>query len=59
MKKNCFINYAAGEYMKLLLCEIEKLHFHTEKEAVNYLNDLKYPWSIITIESYGRRIIKY
>lgn len=50
MKRNCFINYAAREYMKLLLSGIEKLHFHTENEAVNYLNDLIYPWFIITIE---------
>lgn len=40
IKKNCFINYAAREYMKLLLEEIEELHFHTGKDALNYLNDL-------------------
>ncbi|WP_312506653.1 LysR family transcriptional regulator [Lysinibacillus sp.] len=38
MKKDCFINYAAREYIKLLVREIEKLHFHTEKDAINYLN---------------------
>ncbi|MEK5233216.1 LysR family transcriptional regulator [Lysinibacillus sp. FSL K6-0232] len=38
MKKNCFINYAAREYIKLLVCEIEKLHFHTEKDAINSLS---------------------
>ncbi len=37
MKKNCFINYAAREYIKLLVREIEKLHFHTEKDAINSL----------------------
>ncbi|QCR32527.1 LysR family transcriptional regulator [Lysinibacillus sp. SGAir0095] len=40
MKKNCFINYAAREYMKLIIREIEKLHFHTEEETLNYLKDL-------------------
>lgn len=39
MKKNCFINYAARKYIKLLLNEIEKLHFHTEKDALNYLQN--------------------
>ena len=38
MKKDCFINYAAREYIKLLVREIEKLHFHTEKGAINSLN---------------------
>lgn len=38
MKKNCFINYAAREYIKLLVREIEKLHFHTEKDAINSLH---------------------
>jgi len=38
MKKDCFINYAAREYIKLLVREIEKLHFHTEKDAINSLN---------------------
>lgn len=37
MKKDCFINYAAREYIKLLVREIEKLHFHTEKDAINSL----------------------
>lgn len=37
MKKNCFINFAARKYIKLLLREIEKLHFHTEKVAINSL----------------------
>lgn len=39
MKKNCFINYAAREYIKLLVREIEKLHFHTEKEAMQSLSN--------------------
>ncbi len=34
MKKNCLINYAARKYVELLVREIEKLHFHTEKEAI-------------------------
>ncbi|MEB2628290.1 LysR family transcriptional regulator [Peribacillus frigoritolerans] len=34
MKKNCFINYAARKYIKLLLCEIERLRFHTEKDEI-------------------------
>ncbi len=34
MKKNCLINYAARKYVELLIREIEKLHFHTEKEAM-------------------------
>ena len=34
MKKNCFINYAARKYITLLVREIEKLHFPTEKDAV-------------------------
>lgn len=38
MKKDCFINYAAREYIKLLVREIEKLHFHTENDAINSLN---------------------
>lgn len=37
MKKNSFINYAARKYIKLLVREIEKLHFHTEKDAINSL----------------------
>ncbi|TSI09014.1 LysR family transcriptional regulator [Lysinibacillus sp. BW-2-10] len=40
MKKNCLINYAAREYIKLLVREIEKLHFHTEKEAINSLHSV-------------------
>jgi len=36
-KKNCFINYAAREYIKLLVREIEKLHFHTEKDEIDSL----------------------
>lgn len=39
MKKNSFINYAARKYIKLLVREIEKLHFHTEKDAINYLQN--------------------
>ncbi|MFD6209107.1 LysR family transcriptional regulator substrate-binding protein [Peribacillus sp. NPDC060253] len=37
MKKNCFINYAARKYIKLLLCEIERLRFHTEKDEITSL----------------------
>lgn len=37
MKKNCFINYAARKYIKLLVREIEKLHFHTEKDSITSL----------------------
>ncbi|WGT38191.1 LysR family transcriptional regulator [Lysinibacillus sp. 1 U-2021] len=37
MKKNCFINYAAREYIKLLVREIEKLYFHTYKDDINSL----------------------
>ncbi|MBT2601935.1 LysR family transcriptional regulator [Bacillus sp. ISL-53] len=34
MKKNRFINYAARKYINLLLCEIERLRFHTEKDEI-------------------------
>ncbi|WP_311315262.1 MULTISPECIES: LysR family transcriptional regulator [unclassified Bacillus (in: firmicutes)] len=34
MKKNRFINYAARKYIELLLCEIERLRFHTEKDEI-------------------------
>ncbi|MEK4012057.1 LysR family transcriptional regulator [Peribacillus sp. FSL M8-0224] len=34
MKKNRFINYAARKYIELLLCEIERLSFHTEKDEI-------------------------
>ncbi|MGX2958265.1 LysR family transcriptional regulator [Peribacillus sp. JNUCC 23] len=37
MKKNCFINYPARKYIKLLVREIEKLHFHTEKDSITSL----------------------
>ncbi len=37
MKKNCFINYPARKYIQLLVREIEKLHFHTEKDAITSL----------------------
>ncbi|MEH7096143.1 LysR family transcriptional regulator [Neobacillus vireti] len=37
MKKNCFINYAARKYIELLIREIEKLHFHTENNAISSL----------------------
>ncbi|SOC25064.1 DNA-binding transcriptional LysR family regulator [Ureibacillus xyleni] len=40
MKRNCFINYAAREYIKLLVSEIEKLHFHIEKEAIDSLHSV-------------------
>ena len=39
MKKNCFINYAAREYIKLLVREVEKLNFNTEKEAIDSLHN--------------------
>jgi DNA-binding transcriptional LysR family regulator len=34
LKKNRFINYAARKYIELLLCEIERLRFHTEKDEI-------------------------
>lgn len=34
MKKNCFINYAAREFIKLLIREIEKLHLHLETDEI-------------------------
>ncbi|MCD1163016.1 LysR family transcriptional regulator [Peribacillus sp. N3] len=34
MKKNRFINYAARKYIEFLLCEIERLRFHTEKDEI-------------------------
>ena len=37
MKKNCFIDFAARKYIKLLLREIEKLHFQTEKDKMDSL----------------------
>lgn len=37
MKKNCFINYPARKYIKLLVREIEKLHFHIEKDSITSL----------------------
>ncbi|CAM5215278.1 DNA-binding transcriptional LysR family regulator OS=Ureibacillus acetophenoni OX=614649 GN=SAMN05877842_110102 PE=3 SV=1 [Ureibacillus acetophenoni] len=37
MKKNCIINYSAREFIKLLVNEIEKLQFHTEKDAIHFL----------------------
>lgn len=37
IKKNCFIHFAAREYMKLLLREIEKLHFNTEETTIQEL----------------------
>lgn len=39
MKKNSFINYAARKYIQLLVREIEKLHFHTEKDEINSLQN--------------------
>ncbi|MBC5635265.1 LysR family transcriptional regulator [Ornithinibacillus sp. BX22] len=39
MKKNCFINYAARKFIKLLVSEIEKLQFHTEKSAITSLQN--------------------
>lgn len=40
VKKDCFMNYAARTYLTLLLEEIQKLHFQTETEAVNYIHAL-------------------
>jgi len=37
MKKNSFINFAARKYINLLVREIEKLHFYTEKDTINSL----------------------
>lgn len=34
MKNNCFINYAARKFIQLLVEEIERLRFHTEKDAI-------------------------
>ena len=34
MKKNCFVNYAARKFIQLLIEEIERLRFQTEKEAI-------------------------
>lgn len=34
MKKNCFVDYAARKFIQLLVEEIEKLRFHTEKTAI-------------------------
>ena len=34
MKKNCFVNYAARKFIQLLIEEIERLRFKTEKEAL-------------------------
>ncbi|WP_323744543.1 LysR family transcriptional regulator [Priestia megaterium] len=39
MKKNCFINYAARKYIKLLISELQKLHFHIEKGAITSLQN--------------------
>lgn len=36
-KKDCIVNYAAREFIKLLVSEIEKLQFHTEKDAIHSL----------------------
>lgn len=38
MKKNCYMHYASREFIKLLVREIEKLHFNTEKEAMHSLH---------------------
>jgi len=37
MKKNCFINYATRKYITLLVREIEKLGFQTEKNVIDHL----------------------
>lgn len=34
MKKNCFVDYATRKFIQLLVEEIEKLRFHTEKAAI-------------------------
>lgn len=39
MKKNSFINYPARKYIKLLVREIEKLHFHIEKDTIRFLEN--------------------
>lgn len=38
MKKNGFINFAARQYIKLLVSEIEKLHFRTDQTAIYSLH---------------------
>lgn len=37
MKKHCFIDYTAREYIKLLVSEIEKLRFHIESDEISSL----------------------
>jgi DNA-binding transcriptional LysR family regulator len=37
MKKNCFVNYAARKYIELLVTEVKRLRFHTEKEQITSL----------------------
>lgn len=38
MKKNCFVNYAARKFIKLLVREIEKLHLNTDKDVITSLH---------------------
>ncbi len=38
MKKNGFINFAVRQYIKLLVSEIEKLHFRTDQAAIYSLH---------------------
>jgi len=38
-KKNCFINFAAREFIKLLVKEIELLRFNTDKESLASLRN--------------------
>lgn len=38
MKKNCFVNYAARKFIKLLVREIDKLHFNTDKDVITSLH---------------------
>lgn len=40
VKKEGFMNYAARAYLSLLLEEIQKLHFQTEEEAIQYIEAL-------------------
>ncbi len=38
-KKNGFINFAARQYIMLLVREIEKLYFKTDKDVIDFLHD--------------------
>lgn len=39
MKKDCFVNYAARKFIQLLAEEMERLRFHTEKEAITSIQN--------------------